>query len=131
MPETTIDLAAIALNVSSPCETAGPGSTGICQGKSPFDKSLNEVMSTTVASGEISSSDIEQVCHLHGKSCHQTACFIDGIQEVRALADAIFKSSSGFANKNGQLLISGTADTEPPLRRLVLLPFFRSGTVGW
>lgn len=123
MTETTIDLATTAINVGSAPDTVGPGNARVCHGKPPFDKSLQEAMSANLTAGDISSNDIQQDLPPARQELPPDGTFcIDGIQEVRALADAIFKSSSGFADQSSQLLISGKNDIGATASVVALTP---------
>ena len=92
MTQNTIDLAIAASNSNSPSDTAIPGNTGICGGKPPFGKSLQEAMQTTDINDGMEGCDGEQFLPLAGQELPLQSAYnvgLDSITEVRALADAI------------------------------------------
>ena len=92
MTQNTIDLAIAALNLNSPSDTASPGNTGICGGKPPFGKSLQEAMLTTDINDGMVGCDAEQFLPPAGQELPLQSAYkvgLEGITEVRALADAI------------------------------------------
>ena len=92
MTQNTIDLAVAASNLNSPSDTASPGNTGICGGKPPFGKSLQEAMETTDINDGMVGSDAEQFLPPAGQELPKQNAYnvgLEGITEVRALADAI------------------------------------------
>ena len=98
MTQNTIDLAIAALNLSSPSDTASPGNTGICGGKPPFGKSLQEAMQTTDINDWKEGCDPKQFLPPAGQELPLQSAYnvgLEGITEVRALADAISSITRG------------------------------------
>ena len=98
MTQNTIDLAIAALNLNSPSDTASPGNTGICGGKPPFGKSLQEAMQTTDINDGMEGRDAEQSLPPAGQELPLGSAYNDGLEgitEVRALADAISSITRG------------------------------------
>ena len=98
MTQNTIDLAIAALNLNSPSDTASPGNTGICGGKPPFGKSLQEAMQTTDINDGMEGCDAEQFLPPAGQELPLQSAYnvgLEGITEVRALADAISAITRG------------------------------------
>ena len=98
MTQNTIDLAIAASNLNSPSDTASPGNTGICGGKPPFGKSLQEAMQTTDINDGMEGCDGEQFLPLAGQELPLQSAYnvgLDSITEVRALADAISAITRG------------------------------------
>ena len=96
--QNTIDLAIAASNLNSPSDTASPGDTGICGGKPPFGKSLQEAMETTDINDGMVESDAEQFLPPAGQELPLPDAYnvdLEGITEVRALADAISAITRG------------------------------------
>ena len=92
MTQNTIDGATTALNLTNAPDTATPRNTGICGGKPPFGKSLQEAMQTTDKGKRTVGGDAEQNLPPVGQELPlQSADTVglEGITEVRALADAI------------------------------------------
>ena len=73
MTQNIIDLAIAASNLNSPSDTASPGNTGICGGKPPFGKSLQEAMQTTDINGDTGDVTQSNFCRRQGKNCHYRA----------------------------------------------------------
>lgn len=110
MTENTIDLATIALNLSSSPDAAGPGNTGVCRGESPFDKSLELAMHLTNAAGDIAIDDTGQGLPLLGQELPPEVGLdlgLEDVQEIRALAHAISRNTRTVAEKNTDSLMSG------------------------
>ncbi|MGB2377336.1 MAG: flagellar hook-length control protein FliK [Luminiphilus sp.] len=100
MTQNTIDLAIATLNLNIPSDTASPGNTGICGGKPPFGKSLQEAMQTTDINNGIVGCDAEQFLPPAGQELPLQSAYnygLEGITEVRALADAISEIARGAA----------------------------------
>ena len=100
MTQNTIDLAIATLNLNSPSDTASPGNTGICGGKPPFGKSLQEAMQTTDINNGMVGCDAEQFLPPAGQELPLQSAYnygLEGITEVRALADAISEIARGAA----------------------------------
>ena len=98
MTQNTIDLAIAALNLNSPSDTTSPGNTGICAGKPPFGKSLQEAMQTTDMNSVSGECDAEQTLPPAGQELPLESAYnvgLEGITEVRALADAISAITRG------------------------------------
>ena len=105
MTQNTIDLAITASILNSPSDTASPGNTGICGGKPPFGKALQEAMQTTdiamqttdINDGMVGC-DAEQFLPPAGQELPLHSAYnvgLEGITEVRALADAISSITRG------------------------------------
>ena len=116
MTQNTIDLAIAALNLNSPSDTASPGNTGICGGKPPFGKSLQEAMQTTDINDGMEGCDAEQFLPPAGQELPLQSAYnygLEGITEVRALADAISSITRGTnlltQQANNGLDISGVS----------------------
>ena len=114
MTQNIIELAIAASNLNGPSDTASPGNTGICGGKPPFGKSLQEAMQTTDIDGGMMGCDAEQFLPPAGQELPQQNAYnvgLDDITEVRALADAISaitRSADQIAQQvNNGLGISG------------------------
>ena len=100
MTQNTIDLAIATLNLNIPSDTASPGNTGICGGKPPFGKSLQEAMQTTDINNGMVGCDAEQFLPPAGQELPLQSAYnygLEGITEVRALADAISEIARGAA----------------------------------
>ena len=98
MTQNTIDLAIAASILNSPSDTASPGNTGICGGKPSFGKSLQEAMQTTDVNDEMVGCDAEQFLPPAGQELPLHSAYnvgLEGITEVRALADAISSITRG------------------------------------
>jgi flagellar hook-length control protein FliK len=98
MTQNTIDLAIAASILNSPSDTASPGNTGICGGKPPFGKSLQEAMQTTDINDGMVGCDAEQFLPPAGQELPLHSAYnvgLEGITEVRALADAISSITRG------------------------------------
>lgn len=98
MTQNTIDLAIAASILNSPSDTASPGNTGICGGKPPFGKSLQEAMQTTDTNDGMVGCDAEQFLPPAGQELPLHSAYnvgLEGITEVRALADAISSITRG------------------------------------
>ncbi len=98
MTQNTIDLATTTLNLANAPDTAGPGNTGICGGKPPFGKSLQEVMQTTDINNGTVRNDAEQLLPPEGQDLPLQGAYtvgLEGITEVRALAGAISAITRG------------------------------------
>ena len=98
MTQNTIDFAIAALNLNSPSDTASPGNTGICGGKAPFGKSLQEAMQTADINVDTGACDAEQTLPPAGQELPLHGVYnvgLEGITEVRALADAISAITRG------------------------------------
>ena len=99
MTQNTIDLAIAASNLNSPSDTARPGNTGICGGKPPFGKSLQEAMQTTDINSDTGGCGAEQTLPPAGQELPLQSAYnvgLEGITEVRALADAISMITRGL-----------------------------------
>ena len=98
MTQNTIDLAIAASNLNSPSDTVTPGNTGICGGKAPFGKSLQEAMQTADINSVSGGCDVEQHLPPAGQELPLQNPYnvgLEGITEVRALADAISAITRG------------------------------------
>jgi flagellar hook-length control protein FliK len=98
MTQNTIDLAIAASILNSPSDTASPGNTGICGGKPPFGKALQEAMQTTDINDGMVGCDAEQFLPPAGQELPLRSAYevrLEGITEVRALADAISSITRG------------------------------------
>ena len=98
MTQNTIDLAIAASNLNSPSDTVSPGNTGICGGKAPFGKSLQEAMQTADIKSVSGGCDLEQHLPPAGQELPLQNPYnvgLEGITEVRALADAISAITRG------------------------------------
>ncbi|MFL2492350.1 MAG: flagellar hook-length control protein FliK [Luminiphilus sp.] len=98
MTQNTIDLAIATSILNSPSDTASPGNTGICGGKPSFGKSLQEAMQTTDVNDEMVGCDAEQFLPPAGQELPLHSAYkvgLEGITEVRALADAISSITRG------------------------------------
>ena len=98
MTQNTIDLAIATSILNSPSDTASPGNTGICGGKPSFGKSLQEAMQTTDVNDEMVGCDAEQFLPPAGQELPLHSAYkvgLEGIPEVRALADAISSITRG------------------------------------
>ena len=98
MTQNTIDFAIAALNLNSPSDTASPRNTGICGGKAPFGKSLQEAMQTADINVDTGACDAEQTLPPAGQELPLHGVYnvgLEGITEVRALADAISAITRG------------------------------------
>ena len=86
MTQNTIDLAIAASILNSPSDTASPGNTGICGGKPPFGKSLQEAMQTTDINDGMVGCDAEQFLPPAGQELPLQNPYnvgLEGITEVR------------------------------------------------
>jgi hypothetical protein len=98
MTQNTIDLAIAASILNSPSDTASPGNTGICGGKPPFGKALQEAMQTTDINDGMVGCDAEQFLPPAGQELPLRSAYevgLEGITEIRALADAISSITRG------------------------------------
>ena len=98
MTQNTIDLATATLNLNSPSDTTSPGNAGICGGKPPFGKSLQEAMQTADINSVTGGCDVEQHLPPAGQELPLQSTYtggLEGITEVRALADAISAIARG------------------------------------
>ena len=98
MTQNTIDLATIALNLSSSSDTASPENIEVCGGKPPFDKSLKEAMQAISAHDDAVATGSEQFLPPVGQELPLERAYsagLEGVTEVRALADAISAITRG------------------------------------
>ena len=131
MTQNTIDLAIAASNSNSPSDTAIPGNTGICGGKPPFGKSLREAMQTIDIDIDTGGCGADQTLPPAGQelplqSAHNVG--LEGITEVRALADAISAIARGTDHitqqvNNGLDLGGSGATTETATALISALSF--------
>ena len=134
MTQNTIDLAIAALNLNSPSDTASPGNTGICGGKAPFGKSLQEAMQTTDINVDTGACGAEQTLPPAGQELPLHGAYnvgLEGITEVRALADAISAIARGTDQitqqvNNGLDLGRSGATTETATALISALGFYPS-----
>lgn len=98
MTQNTIDLATIASNLSSSSDTASPENIEVCGGKPPFDKSLKEAMQAISAHDDAVATGSEQFLPPVGQELPLERAYsagLEGVTEVRALADAISAITRG------------------------------------
>lgn len=98
MTQNTVDLAIATLNSNRPSDTASPGNAGICGGKPAFGKSLQEAMQTADINDGMVGCDAEQFLPPAGQELPLQSTYnvgLEGITEVRALADAISAITRG------------------------------------
>jgi hypothetical protein len=109
MTENKIDLASMALKLEGSSVTQGPDNVGMCRDEPPFEKSLENAMHMTNMSGDTGSDDTDQLLPPTGQELPPDVTFdlgLEGIQEVRALADAIAVNAGGVAEKDSKLVMS-------------------------
>ena len=131
MTQNTIDLAIAASNSNSPSDTAIPGNTGICGGKPPFGKSLQEAMQTIDINIDTGGCGAEQTLPPAGQELPLQGAYnvgLEGITEVRALADAISAITRGTyqtiqQGNNGLDLGGSGATTETATALISALDF--------
>ena len=131
MTQNTIDLAIAASNSNSPSDTAIPGNTGICGGKPPFGKSLQEAMQTIDINSGMGGCGAEQTLPPAGQELPLQSAYnvgLEGITEVRALADAISAITRGADQitqqvNNGLDLVGSGATTETATALISALGF--------
>ena len=131
MTQNTIDLAIAASNLNSPSDTASPGNTGICQGKPPFGKSLQEAMQTTDINVDTGADGAEHTLPPAGQELPLYGAYnvgLEGITEVRALVDAISAITRGADQitqqvNNGLDLVGSGATTETATALISALGF--------
>ena len=107
MTKTTIDLAPIALNLSSSSDTAAPGSIGVCRDESTFNKSLQDAMHIANKLVDVGSDDADQGLPPDRQDLPPEGTFdlgLEGLQEVIALVDAMAGVTDSFAEINPKLL---------------------------
>ena len=110
MTQNTIDLAIAASNLNSPSDTASPGNTGICGGKPPFGKSLQEAMQTTDINDGMEGCDAEQFLPPAGQELPLQSAYnvgLEGITEVRALTSVIPSKPTLYALCSGNSCPAG------------------------
>lgn len=107
MTQNTIDLATTALNLTNTSDTASLGNTGMCGGKLPFGKSLQEAMQTADITSAAEGGGTEQLLPPVGQELPLQSAYtvgLEGITEVRALADAISAITSSATTDAGSPL---------------------------
>ena len=112
MTENTIDLAVIALNVSSSSDATGPDSIGVCRHDPPFTKALDDAMHNINLPGAVVCNDAGQGLPVERQKLPLDDTFglgLDSLQEVRALADSITGKIVDVTDESYKSLMSGSA----------------------
>lgn len=96
MTENTIDQTVIRLNSTISSGNGGPGSVGVSKSQELFGRSLDLAINSTNRVGEAESDKAEHVLPPSGQDLPCASTFnagLEGVREVRALADSISTSS--------------------------------------
>lgn len=113
MTENTIDLASIGPTLSGPSDTESRGAIGFCRNEHPFGESFEYAMQVT----NITDDDAYQGLPPARQDLPPDGKFglgLEGLEEVRALADAIAGTATSVAEKNSDFLKSGDTFERTP-----------------
>ena len=120
MTNNPIDLASISRNLTNPSDTGGPEDIGVCRREPPFGKSWEEAVRSSTIAFDTVNEDAYQDLPLGRQDLPSEGAFgfgLEGVQEVRALVDAMFGNTRNAAKESNEPLMSVDTSFEAPVPR--------------